>query len=163
MHKFVSVALDVPIYKLFDYKCTFYNAKVGARVKVPFGRSTRVGIIVKIFLSIDNSSSYKIKGIYDLLDDIPVLTPELLKTSKWTAKYYHYPLGQVLFNAITPIQRKNQAAPKKKYELERILKPESLMLNDEQLKVVKSIDKNINKYKVHFIHGVTGSGKTEIY
>ena len=55
MHKFVSVALDVPIYKLFDYKCTFDNAKVGARVKVPFGRSTRVGIIVKIFLSIDNN------------------------------------------------------------------------------------------------------------
>ena len=163
MHKFISVALDVPIYKLFDYKCAFDNAKVGARVKVPFGRSTRVGIIVKIFLNIDNSNSYKIKEIYDLLDDIPVLTPELLKTSKWTAKYYHYPLGQVLFNAITPIQRKNQAAPKKKYELERILKPESLMLNDEQLKVVKSIDKNINKYKVHFIHGVTGSGKTEIY
>jgi len=163
MHKFISVALDVPIYKLFYYKCAFDNAKVGARVKVPFGRSTRVGIIVKIFLNIDNSNSYKIKEIYDLLDDIPVLTPELLKTSKWTAKYYHYPLGQVLFNAITPIQRKNQAAPKKKYELERILKPESLMLNDEQLKVVKSIDKNINKYKVHFIHGVTGSGKTEIY
>ncbi len=163
MHKFVSVALDVPINKLFDYKCPFDNAKVGARVKVPFGRSTRVGIIVKIFQNIDNSGSYKIKEIYDLLDDTPVLTPELLKTSKWTAKYYHYPLGQVLFNAITPIQRKNQAAPKKKYELERILKPESLILNDEQLKVVKSIDKNINKYQVHFIHGVTGSGKTEIY
>ncbi len=163
MHKFVSVALDVPKYKLFDYKCTFDNAKVGARVKVPFGRSTRVGIIVKIFQSIDNSSSYKIKGIYDLLDDIPVLTPELLKTSKWTARYYHYPLGQVLFNAITPIQRKNQSTPKKKYELETILKPESLFLNDEQLKVVKRIEKNINKYQVHFIHGVTGSGKTEVY
>jgi primosomal protein N' (replication factor Y) len=52
---------------------------------------------------------------------------------------------------------------RKKYEQEKILKPESLILNDEQLKVVKSIDKNINKYQVHFIHGVTGSGKTEIY
>ena len=163
MHKFVSVALDVPINKLFDYKCTFDNPKVGARVKVPFGRSTRVGIIVKIFQNIDNSGSYKIKEIYDLLDNIPVLTPELLKTSKWTARYYHYPLGQVLFNSITPIQRKNQTTPKKKYEQEKILKPESLVLNDEQLKVVKSINKNINKYQVHFIHGVTGSGKTEIY
>jgi primosomal protein N' (replication factor Y) len=163
MHKFVSVALDVPINKLFDYKCPFDNAKVGARVKVPFGRSTRVGIIVKILQNIDNSGSYKIKEIYDLLDDTPVLTPELLKTSKWAAKYYHYPLGQVLFNAITPIQRKNQPSPKKKYEQEKILKPETLMLNDEQLQIAKNIDKSINKYQVHFIHGVTGSGKTEIY
>jgi len=163
MHKFVSVALDVPINKLFDYKCPFDNAKVGARVKVPFGRSTRVGIIVKILQNIDNSGSYKIKEIYDLLDDTPVLTPELLKTSKWAAKYYHYPLGQVLFNSITPIQRKNQPSPKKKYEQEKILKPETLMLNDEQLQIAKNIDKSINKYQVHFIHGVTGSGKTEIY
>jgi len=163
MHKFVSVALDVPINKLFDYKCPFDNAKVGARVKVPFGRSTRVGVIVKILQNIDNSGSYKIKEIYDLLDDTPVLTPELLKTSKWAAKYYHYPLGQVLFNAITPIQRKNQPSPKKKYEQEKILKPETLMLNDEQLQIAKNIDKSINKYQVHFIHGVTGSGKTEIY
>lgn len=163
MHKFVSVALDVPINKLFDYKCLFDNAKVGARVKVPFGRSTRVGIIVKILQNIDNSGSYKIKEIYDLLDDTPVLTPELLKTSKWAAKYYHYPLGQVLFNAITPIQRKNQPSPKRKYEQEKILKPETLMLNDEQLQIAKNIDKSINKYQVHFIHGVTGSGKTEIY
>jgi len=163
MHKFVSVALDVPINKLFDYKCPFDNAEVGARVKVPFGRSTRVGIIVKILQNIDNSGSYKIKEIYDLLDDTPVLTPELLKTSKWAAKYYHYPLGQVLFNAITPIQRKNQPSPKKKYEQEKILKPETLMLNDEQLQIAKNIDKSINKYQVHFIHGVTGSGKTEIY
>lgn len=163
MHKFVSVALDVPINKLFDYKCPFDNARVGARVKVPFGRSTRVGIIVKILQNIDNSGSYKIKEIYDLLDDTPVLTPELLKTSKWAAKYYHYPLGQVLFNAITPIQRKNQPSPKKKYEQEKILKPETLMLNDEQLQIAKNIDKSINKYQVHFIHGVTGSGKTEIY
>ena len=163
MHKFVSVALDVPINKLFDYICTFDDAKVGARVKVPFGRSSRVGIIVKIFQSIDKGGSYKIKEVYDLLDDVPILTTELLKTSKWTAKYYHYPLGQVLFNAITPIQRKDQASPKKKYAQERILKPESLILNEEQLKIATSLNKNINEYQVNFIHGVTGSGKTEIY
>ncbi|WP_288887540.1 primosomal protein N' [uncultured Eubacterium sp.] len=36
-----------------------------------------------------------------------------------------------------------------------------IVLNDEQREVVESIDKS--ESKVHLIHGVTGSGKTEVY
>ena len=47
MQKLVSVALDVPINQLFDYVCEDQDIIVGCRVKVPFGRSTRTGIIVE--------------------------------------------------------------------------------------------------------------------
>jgi primosomal protein N' (replication factor Y) len=163
MYKFVSVALDVPVNKLFDYRCTHVNAKVGSRVVVPFGRSIRIGIIVKFFDNVDRKGSYEIKDIQELLDHTPTLSSELLKTSRWASNYYHYPLGQVLFSALTPIKRKNKPEPKSKYEHSEILKPDSLVLNDEQFKVAKSINKNINKYQVNYIQGVTGSGKTEIY
>ena len=48
MRKLISVALDVPINKLFDYYCDNKNAQTGSRVKVPFGSSTRIGLIVEI-------------------------------------------------------------------------------------------------------------------
>jgi primosomal protein N' (replication factor Y) len=163
MYKYVSVALDVPINKLFDYKCPYENPKIGSRVEVPFGKSTRIGIIVDIIDDFDKSSSYEIKDVLNLIDESPILTAELLKTSTWAANYYHYPLGQVLFNAVTPLQRKNRTMPQKRYEQERILNPQTLTLNEEQLKVAKNIYKNIDKYQVNYIQGVTGSGKTEIY
>ena len=47
MQKLISVALDVPINQLFDYIVENQNIKIGCRVKVPFGSSTRTGIIVE--------------------------------------------------------------------------------------------------------------------
>jgi len=163
MQKIISVALDVPINKLFDYYCDNNNAKTGSRVKVPFGNSTRIGLIVEISENLTKKSEYEVKGIYELLDEIPILSTELLKTSKWAATYYHYPIGQVLFNCMTPIHRKGKAEPKKRNNDNPPNKPIPLKLNDEQLKVSNSIYRDIDKYQVNYLRGVTGSGKTEVY
>ena len=48
MQKLISVALDVPINQLFDYISEDKNIRVGCRVKVPFGRTTRTGIILAV-------------------------------------------------------------------------------------------------------------------
>ena len=48
MQKLISVALDVPINQLFDYIVENQEIKIGCRVKVPFGSSTRTGIIEKL-------------------------------------------------------------------------------------------------------------------
>ncbi len=39
----------------------------------------------------------------------------------------------------------------------------NIILNSEQVRVYDEIHKDIEKYKVFLLHGVTGSGKTEIY
>ena len=114
MQKLISVALDVPINQLFDYISENQNIKVGCRVKVPFGRSTRIGIIVAVKKFNAQQSAYKIKNIYEILDEIRVLSTEMMQTCKWAALYYHYPIGQVLFNALTPIHRKGLPSPNKK-------------------------------------------------
>ncbi len=163
MQKIISVALDVPINKLFDYYCDNQKAKVGARVKVPFGRSTRIGIILEIDHIDNKKSEYKLKDIYQLLDTEPILSSEQLKTSKWAALYYQYPIGQVLFSVISPVHRKDKAVPKIKKSDDHIGAPVALKLNEEQLKIANSMYKNINKYQVNYLRGVTGSGKTEVY
>ncbi len=163
MQKLISVALDIPINKLFDYHCSHKGAKVGARVKVPFGNSSRIGVIVVIDHTGKRESKFKVKEIHELLDLSPVITSELLKTVKWAATYYHYPIGQVLFTAMNPIHRKAKNEPKIKYNdvSQDITVP--LELNEEQLIVSDKIYKNIDKYQVNYLRGVTGSGKTEVY
>ena len=36
-------------------------------------------------------------------------------------------------------------------------------LTEEQVSVITNIERNLEKYKVHLLYGITGSGKTEIY
>jgi len=163
MQKLISVALDVPLNILFDYYCDDDKAVVGSRVKVPFGASTRIGLIVEINDIGGKKNNYKIKNIYKLIDEIPILSNELLKTSKWAATYYQYPIGQVLFNSMSPIHRKGKNEPKKILKVEPKTEPVALKLNDEQSKVYNNIHKDIDKYQVHYLRGVTGSGKTEVY
>ena len=76
MQKLLSVALDVPLNKLFDYHCDDNKAMVGSRVKVPFGASTRIGLIVEIKDSGRRKNNYKIKNIYEVLDEKPILSNE---------------------------------------------------------------------------------------
>lgn len=48
-----------------------------------------------------------------------------------------------------------------KYRINKKATKDFLPLTDDQQKVVNSID--LDTYKTHLIHGVTGSGKTEVY
>ena len=139
MQKLISVALDVPINKLFDYQCDDKNAKAGARVRVPFGNSTRIGLIVQISQAKVGGSKYQIKKIYELLDHFPILSAELMKTLRWAATYYHHPIGQVLFNALSPVHRNGKSEPKSQYRNRELIEPTPLILNDEQLKISNSI------------------------
>ena len=163
MQKLISVALDVPINQLFDYIVERQDIKIGCRVKVPFGSSTRTGIIVETKKLNAGQTAYKIKNIHKVLDESRVLSTEMMETCKWAATYYHYPIGQVLFNALTPIHRKGSPSPDRKLVFNEKSSKFQLKLNKEQSEVVIDIYKNIKQHQVHLLKGVTGSGKTEVY
>ena len=96
-----DIKLDVPINHMFDYITENQDIKVGYRVEVPFGRSKRIGIVLEVKIFKIQNSPYKIKNVYKVIDQTPLLSMEIIKTCKWAATYYHYPIGQVLFNALT--------------------------------------------------------------
>jgi len=50
----LRVALDLPLHRLFDYVAESATpADVGLRVRVPFGRGERLGVIVEVAVDSD--------------------------------------------------------------------------------------------------------------
>ncbi|MGM8889192.1 primosomal protein N', partial [Psychrobacter sp. 1U2] len=101
----VQVALPVPLYRVFDYSVSTDNnissnvslPQIGSRVEVSFGHQTLIGIVIAHIARADsNVPSGKLKPINKCLDAEPILNASMLKLAYWLARYYHYPLGDVL-------------------------------------------------------------------
>ncbi|WP_198333898.1 primosomal protein N' [Psychrobacter namhaensis] len=101
----VQVALPVPLYRVFDYSLPAETSvsphvlipQIGSRVEVSFGRQTLIGIVIAHISEADSSVPLnKLKPINQCLDAEPILEGSMLKLALWLARYYHYPLGDVL-------------------------------------------------------------------
>ncbi|MBF0255689.1 MAG: primosomal protein N' [Gammaproteobacteria bacterium] len=103
------IAVFAPLRRLFDYLVPA-QAQPGMRVRLPFGRSQRLGVIVQLLEQTDQPSA-KLKPIEALLDETPLLSAEDLAFLGWTASYYQHPLGEVLAAALPALLRSGQAVP----------------------------------------------------
>ncbi|OGT31820.1 MAG: primosomal protein N' [Gammaproteobacteria bacterium RIFCSPHIGHO2_12_FULL_35_23] len=103
----LSIALPVPLYRLFDYYCDLPKTSLqnGCRVIVPFGNRKMVGIIWEI-KSETAQPLHKLKAICEHLEIEPVLSKQFLFYCKWLSDYYHYPLGEVCFNLLPNLLKK---------------------------------------------------------
>ena len=163
MPELVKVVFDIPVNDSFDYISDSAKAKIGSRVRVSFGNSTRIGVIIDVIALESKLKKYKLKKIDEVIDEVPILTKEIFKTCKWAASYYHYPIGQVIFSAMTPLHRKQRREPTNTIEIQHDENDKQLTLNLSQNKIYNSLIKDKENFKVNVIRGVTGSGKTELY
>ncbi|WP_348654301.1 primosomal protein N' [uncultured Psychrobacter sp.] len=95
----VQVALPVPLYRVFDYgvPADLSLPEIGSRVEVSFGRQTLIGIVNAHIAQADSDVPVsKLKTINQCLDDEPIVDSAMLRLAYWLARYYHYPLGDVL-------------------------------------------------------------------
>ena len=170
MDQVINVAVNYPLYQTFKYSVPNKIGKVniGERVLVPFGKKTIVGIVVKREKQVNKDKiNYILKPIIDIIDDHPVVNLEIMKICTWASDYYEYPLGQVIFGAL-PSELK-QGVPitnvtifenqHKKLTAEKL----EINLNNEQNSIFKKILRNTDSFSTSLIHGITGSGKTEVY
>jgi primosomal protein N' (replication factor Y) len=102
----VRVAIPVPLTEAFDYVVAPAAPvpRPGARVRVPFGRGERIGIVVE-HPQTTTLPRVKLKEVVAVLDAEPAIGPELLGTLRWAADYYHHPLGAVLSHALPALLR----------------------------------------------------------
>ena len=106
----VAVAVPAPLYKTLDYAVAAGRPPVaGARVRVPLGRRSVVGVVMAAPLPLAPGPD-TLRPISAVLDDGPLLPPETLQLLRWAAGYYQHPLGEVVMTALPPGLRGGAAA-----------------------------------------------------
>jgi primosomal protein N' (replication factor Y) len=101
-----AVAVPSPLRTLFDYLPPLDGPapQPGARVRVPFGRGHKVGLVVACRTHSELDPS-RLKRIARCLDAQPLLDPSLLALLGFTAEYFHHPPGDVLATMLPPLLR----------------------------------------------------------
>lgn len=109
--KLVRVAVPVPVGDAFDYlwAAEAPTPAPGTRVRVPFGRREKIGVVVEHPDSTPVERS-ALKHVLGALDAAPVVDGKLLDVVRWAADYYHHPLGEVLAAALPALLRKGRPA-----------------------------------------------------
>ncbi|MCL7750838.1 primosomal protein N' [Guyparkeria hydrothermalis] len=69
----------------------------GVRVRVPFGQSERVAVVIE---PASAEGEQETRPILEVLDEAPLLDDRTLACLRWAAAYYHHPLGEVVFAAL---------------------------------------------------------------
>ena len=101
----IQVAVPRPLHSVYDYHVEAEHPapKVGARLRVPFGRSEVIGICISTEVDNPHTST---KAVIEVLDTEAAIAPELLALAQWMQHYYHYPLGEVLATVLPSVARK---------------------------------------------------------
>lgn len=175
--RFVEVAVDVPLRSTFHY---IWGAPLGeipapgARLAVPFGRSRRVGYLLR---EVEESEALKAAGDRELKDVAYVIDPEslftpgVLELARWISRHYFAGLGEVLSAALPGGVRKGRRArkplpvvspgPRQQQETFTLTRAQ-----EEALEKIRNLRGSARRGEGPFgmlLEGVTGSGKTEVY
>ncbi|MDR2771843.1 MAG: DEAD/DEAH box helicase family protein, partial [Elusimicrobiota bacterium] len=166
--KILEIAVPVPINKIFSYLPP-QNVEaidiVGKRVKVPFGSRNLTSYVVGI-VDYKGSSDFKLKEISEIIDSEPIIFPEAIELAKYISQNYVCSVGEALASIIPPQMKAPKRTPKTPPPYE--IAYQKHLLNPDQQNAVDLITQSISSpdplaQRSFLIHGVTGSGKTEVY
>ncbi len=102
----VQVALDVPLDRLFDYRCDDATSDdIGRRVLVPFGPRKLVGVITGVPQESEVDIA-KLKRVEQIFRDVAPCSEEEFSLFRFCSNYYQHPLGEVILNALPPALRR---------------------------------------------------------
>ncbi|MBL8201436.1 MAG: primosomal protein N' [Chromatiales bacterium] len=98
----LEVAVPAPLMGVFDYLYPPHQTnrlQPGIRVRVPFGRGTRVGLVMGLKATSDLPAS-RLRRVDAVLDGEPLLPDDLQRLLSWASAYYQHPPGEVFATAI---------------------------------------------------------------
>ncbi len=167
MKRFAKVVVGLPVEGPFDYSIPdelVDFAAIGKRVWVPFKTRELVGYIVGLS---DKTVLKQTRPIHSIIDEEPILDKELLELTKWISQYYFCSWGEAIQAVIPGGLKKGKSNIKQRkpsaigqFKPTRDLKP--TVQQDRALRAICN-DLNTNTHHVYLLHGITGSGKTEVY
>ena len=184
----VQVVVDKPLKQGFDYLWNpdelGHLPKIGNIVEVPFGRTSLIGVVIKVSNHSDFDNG-KLKPVLQLAP-LPPFDPAILRLMNFASQYYIHYLGETILPTIPRMWKK---ADKWKKLAESILsgklKPKQdskskheesktgeciseEQLNQDQTIALKRLrhktlpDEN-SGFRAILLQGQTGSGKTAVY
>ena len=154
---FLEVAPFVGVDKPFTYSSNNLSFELFDVITVPFGKKQIQGVVVA---ESEHPPSYATKpaGEKDALHS--VFGQAFGEWVCWLSQYYLYPVGQIFEVSLPPLRTGPKKKKKETVLREQVFPPS---LTEDQRKCVDDIATHFNSFHVHLLHGVTGSGKTEIY
>jgi primosomal protein N' (replication factor Y) (superfamily II helicase) len=167
-----AVAVEAPQHAglgpTLDYLCERPLA-AGTLVRVPFGRRQVAGIVWDAGPPTPSETPLELRPVAQVLDAMPPLAPAWRQLVGFAAGYYQRGLGELALAVLPPELRRLDAA-----QLERRLKrlpapdaavaaptPDGEALTAAQRAAVDAL--GAAPPGPVLLHGVTGSGKTEVY
>ena len=140
----------------------------GTRVIVPLMKKEVRGVVLREHTEpIDEEWKSKIRPITSVIDSAPVVSREQLALWQWMSSYYMCSLGEVMAAALPGGLDKRLTNPPKrrKKALEVYTGPIEPMhaLSEAQQRAVEAIHQCFRQKAITLLHGVTSSGKTDIY
>ena len=162
---YYEVALSLALKKNLIYssvKALEKGTSVYVEVK---NKKTRAVILREIKPPWKNS--FKIKSVLSVDEERKKISGARMKWLFWLAQYYQYNPGPVFHLSFPPLVKnkiRSKENPKIKESTGKKEDVQRPVLTAEQKKCWEEIKAGKNKgFRVHLLHGVTGSGKTEIY
>lgn len=178
MQQFIlRVAIDTPLDFYFDYRWVAESdeaaiPQIGQLALVPFGRRQVMGLIVAV-LDETGVPDEKLRDVIAVRDEVLPVSSEWSALCHFAADYYQRPLGEVALPSLpkklraektVALNRALKAAEKrgKKDPGEKEAPDAAPDLNTAQKEAVSDI-LAAEGFSPMLLHGVTGSGKTEVY
>lgn len=159
---FLDVILPLPFEKPFTYEVPSEVPPL-TRVLVPLGRKKYVGLSLKFHSS---SPPYATKLVLKILDTKPLLDYNYFEWLQWGSQYYLSPIGEVVGSALP--SRLLEPRSVDELQLTKIRSrplgwegTKWVSLNQDQQTALEGIP--LNEFSTTLLHGITGSGKTEVY
>ncbi len=161
--RYIQVLLPLPMPGSFTYSIRYQEGMViqpGMRVTVPLGKKK---IYTGLILSVSSEVPlFEVKEVLEILDEKPVVLESQLALWQWMSTYYMCAEGEVYKAAMPERLNLTKKVRQRKTASENI-PPELNALNEGQEKAKGEINSAFARSEVVLLHGVTSSGKTEIY
>ena len=105
MKEIVEVAVGLPVSKTFHYRVPEKmrgSLQIGMRVLVPFKGRKVTGFAIDLLDHPPKGVEEKLLEVEDLLDEVPLITSQMLRFCRWISHYYLYPFGEVIKTGLPP-------------------------------------------------------------
>lgn len=175
--KYADVAIPVPLQDSYTYsvpKEMEQEVCVGSLVNVCFGKSkTYIGMVIRLHSV--KPQGFEVKPIKEVVCPSPVATQRQMEFWQWISHYYACPFGEVYNTAVPAKMKAPLSARVSKSKQSQMLRPlidvSTGMMDDVSLSPLSpaqqsahdSILTSFKEKDITLLHGVTSSGKTEIY